>query len=80
MSRGDLLGDSDQGVRQACDLRRALGLQSCRGRGEEHFRLEHEAVADDPDVGIVAQDLAQAAEELRAVASQLLHPGGQGRR
>ena len=41
---------------------------------EEHFRLEHEAVADDADVGAVAEDFAQLAEEIRAVARQLLHP------
>ena len=40
---------------------------------EQHFRLEDEAVADDADVLAVGQDLAQAAEEVGAVAVELLH-------
>ena len=41
---------------------------------EQHLGLEHEAVADDADVGPVAEDLAQPPEEIRAVAGELLHP------
>ncbi len=40
---------------------------------EQHFRLQHEAVAHFLDVGTIAEDQAQAAEEIRAVALQLLH-------
>ena len=40
---------------------------------EEHFGLEHEAVADDADVRPVAEDVAQLAEKVRAVARQFLH-------
>ena len=43
-----------------------------RALGEQHFRLEDEAVADHQDVGALAEDLAQAPEEFRAVARQLL--------
>ena len=39
----------------------------------KHFRLEHEAVADDADIGAIAQNGAQAAEEFRTVARQFLH-------
>ena len=35
--------------------------------------MEHEAVADDADVGPVAEDVAQLAEKVRAVARQFLH-------
>ena len=40
---------------------------------EQDFGLEDKAVADDADIGAVADDLAQAAEELGTVARQLLH-------
>ena len=55
----------------------ASGLQLGLAGAEEHLGLEHEAVADDADVRAVAEDLAQAAEEVRAVARELLHPLGQ---
>ena len=41
---------------------------------EQHFRLEHEAVADDANVGAVAENFAQPAEEVGAIARQFLHP------
>jgi len=41
---------------------------------EEHFRLEHKAVTHDAHVGTIAQDGAQPAEEVRAIARELLHP------
>ena len=44
---------------------------------EEHLRLEDEAVADHPDVGTVAEDLAQPPEEVGAVARQLLDALGE---
>ncbi len=50
-----------------------IGLIIVGARREQHFRLEDEAVADDADVLAVGQDLAQAAEEVGAVAVQLLH-------
>ena len=45
--------------------------------GEQHLRLEDEAVADDADVGPVAEDLAQPPEEVGAVARQFLHALGE---
>ena len=53
------------------------GVDLVGAGGEEHLRLEDEAVADDADVGTVAEDLAQAAEEVGAVARQLLDALGE---
>ena len=58
---------------QALDRHRRLA-----GR-EQHLGLEHEAVADDADVAAVLQQFAQAAEEVGAIALQLLHLAGQRR-
>src|SRR6185437_1740368 len=44
---------------------------------EQHLGLEDEAIADDADVRPVAQYRAQSAEELRAVARQLLDLAGE---
>ena len=49
------------------------GLSAGLAGIEEHLRLEDEAVADDADVGPVAEHLPQAAEEVGAEARQLLH-------
>ncbi len=51
-------------------------MSAGRGR-EQHLRLEHEAVADDPHVRPVAEQLAQPAEELRAEAAELLDLAGE---
>ncbi len=53
-----------------------VGEVGVAGR-EQHFGLEHKAVADDADIGAIADDLAQPAEKLGAVAGQLLHLGGE---
>ena len=58
---GDLV---DFGAR----LRPQLGLADL----EQQFGLQHEAVADNADVGTVAEDFAQAAEEVGAVFGQFL--------
>src|SRR6266478_8633515 len=50
---------------------RPVGEIGASGR-EQHFRLEYKAVANDANVGALAKYLAQPAEELRAVTSQLL--------
>ena len=44
---------------------------------EQHFRLEHETIADDTDVFAGGQDFTQAAEEIGTVAVELLHALGQ---
>ncbi len=41
---------------------------------EQHFRLEHEAVAHDEDVGALRQDLPQPPEELGAVSASAPAP------
>src|SRR5262249_14823201 len=71
--RGDRALQLDNGGCQLID-----GGQALRGHGrlagwEQHLRLEHEAVADDADVLAVAQQLAQAPEEVGPVPLQLLH-------
>ena len=53
----------------AARFRQQIGLAGV----EEQFGLEHEAVADDADVRPVAENFAQAAEEVGAVARQFLH-------
>src|SRR5439155_7602791 len=50
-----------------------------RALGEQYFRLEDETVADHEDIGTLAEDLAQASEEFRAIARQLLDPLSQRR-
>ena len=52
---------------------RPAGSRAAWLDGEQHFRLEDEAVADDADARPVAEDLAQAAEEIGAVTGELLH-------
>ena len=73
ISRRDVL----DGDRQRGDLvlprRRQLGA----AHREQHLALEHEPVADDLDPRPVGQHLAQLAEELAAIALQLLHLGRQ---
>ena len=74
----DQLDHFQQGLGQIGELRLALVVDVGRARGEQQFRLEHEAVALDPDARLVADDLAQPAEEFRARAVELLHLAGQG--
>ena len=58
----------------------ALGIDDGLAGVEQHFGLEDEAVADDADVGAALEDFAQAAEEVGAVAAQVLRRAGRGRR
>ncbi len=46
-------------------------------RREQHLRLEHEAVADDVDIRLVAENRAQPAKEFGAIAGELLDLVGQ---
>ena len=71
---GIFFSRSSSAVANLVELGAALGPQHGRAAVEEHFRLEDEAVADDADVGTVAENFAQLAEEIRAVARQFLHP------
>src|SRR5262249_30108597 len=52
----------------------ALGfVEASLGGVEEYFRLEHEAVADDANVGPIAEDGAQPAEEVGTIAREFLY-------
>ena len=73
MSPGISLVEVDQRGGELVELRLPGRVDAGLAGIEEHLRLEHEAVADDADVGPVAEHLPQAAEELGAVARQLLH-------
>ena len=74
---GDARGDLDQPLGDAGELLLAAGLELRRARREQHLRLEDEAVADDLHVALAGQRLAQLAEELGAVARQLLDLAGE---
>src|SRR5207237_8037066 len=39
---------------------------------QQHRRLEHKAVTDNPDIRAITKDLAQSAEEFRTIAGELL--------
>ncbi len=69
---GNLGGRRLQGLGHLDDLLAALFAQFGRTGGEQDLRLENEAVADDADAGLIAEHLAQFAEELGAVARQFL--------
>ena len=71
-------GDGLEGVGEGGELLLAFRADLRRAGVEQHLRLEDEAVADDLDVGAVAQHLAQLAEELRAIAGELLDLVRQG--
>ena len=45
---------------------------------EQHFGLEHEAIADNADIAAFTQHLAQPPEEFGSVERQFLHLRGQG--
>ena len=75
--RGNLAAQFRQRAGQARQLRFASRAQLVRRAREQQARWHHEAVANDLDVLAVAQHFAQAAEELRAVLGQLVHPVGQ---
>ncbi len=65
----NLLFEFEQCGGKPVELGEALGLvQSGPAGVEEHFRLEHEAVADDADVGPIAENDPQPPEEIGTVA------------
>ena len=73
ISDGICFSRSSSALGELVELGAAFGPQRRLAGIEEHFRLEHEAIADDADVRPVAEDVAQLAEEVRAVARQFLH-------
>src|SRR3546814_18600520 len=72
-------GDLLQRAGEAGELRTAVLLDRRRAAGEEDLGLEHEAVADDADGLAAADELQQAAAELRDVPRQPLHLSGDGK-
>ena len=71
--RRDLPLEFDEGRGDAVELAAGLAPQRRLAAWKKHLRLEDEAVADDAHVLPVAEDLAQAPEEVGAVAGELLH-------
>src|SRR5262245_4782801 len=73
-----LLFELERGAGEPVELGTPLGLVERGLAGvEEYLRLEHEAVADDADVGPIAENGTQPPEEVGTVARQLLHALGQ---
>src|SRR5215468_9820808 len=66
-----------QSIRHLVELGAALRLEIGLAGVKKHFGLQHKSIADHPDVGAVAEDLAKLAEEIRTVTFQLVHPIGQ---
>jgi hypothetical protein len=73
----DLVGNCAQAVGQLAQLVPAARLDVGRAGREQDLGLEHEAVADHPHVGALAEQLPQPAEELGAEAAQLLDLAGE---
>ena len=71
--RRNLLFQIEQRAGELVEFGAAFRPQHRGAAVEEHLRLEHEAVADDADIGTVAENFAQLAEEVRAIARQFLH-------
>src|SRR6185436_7664215 len=67
----------EDGIAKLVDFAAAVRAQPGGAGIEQHLRLEHETVADHPDVRPRAKNAAQAAEELRPVTRQLLYPLGE---
>ena len=70
--------------RRSASARRRRGLSDCgrvtqigRADREQYLGGEDEAVADNTDLGVVAENLAQPAEKLGAVMGELLHLAGE---
>ena len=64
----DLLVEIDQRGCELVEFGLAFGQQQRLSGIEEYFRLEHEAVADNPHIRPVAENGAQPSEKFRAVA------------
>ena len=67
----------EHGLGELVELDLAFAVDLVGAGREQHFRLEDEAVADDPDVRAVAENFAQPPEEVGAIARQLLDALGQ---
>src|SRR5205814_6564004 len=66
---GDLFQRSDH----RCELLLRILAEFGASRCEQHLRLEHKAVTDNPDIRAITEDLAQSAEEFRTIAGEFLN-------
>src|SRR6516165_640911 len=71
--RRNLMLEVDERGGQPIELRAPRRIEARLSRIEQDFRLEDEAVADDSHAGPVAENLAQAAEDIGTVAGKLLN-------
>ena len=71
--RRDLRLEIAQRRGELVELQAGLRLQDVGAGIEQHVGGKHEAVADDLEVGPVAESFPQLAEEVGAVAGELLH-------
>src|SRR5271170_565313 len=68
----DLVRDLLQRSDHRCELFLRIISEVGASWRKQHLRLEHEAVADYPDIRAIAEDLAQSAEKLGTIAGELL--------
>ncbi len=71
-SRRDLLVEVEQRARELIQFAAALRIEHRLAAIEKHLGLEHEAIADHPDIGTVAEDFPELAEKVRTIARQFL--------
>ena len=74
---GDLFFQLEQGVGDLVELGPAFRLEIRLAGIEEDLGLQDETVPDDTDVGAIAEDFTQLAEEIRAVALEFVDALGQ---
>ena len=74
---GDLAFQFDDCGCNLIELGAAGRLQIGPAGVEEYFRLQDETIADDADVGTVAENFPELTEKIRAVARQLLNVLGE---
>src|SRR5215467_9919836 len=72
--RRDLLLQIEQRTSELVEFLPSLGSQHRLSGIEEDLRLEHESIADNPDIRPIAKDLTEAPKKFGAIARQLLYP------
>src|ERR1700738_1055657 len=70
----DLFVEIDQRGRELVEFGAPFGQQQGLPGVEENLRLEHETVADDANIGPVAENRTQPSKKLRRIARQFLSP------
>src|SRR5947208_3029374 len=71
---GDLPFEFAQSRGELIQFDAAFRLENGLPGVEEQFGLEYETIADDSDVGPIAENGPQPAEKIGAVAREFLHP------